>query len=146
VTGNKGGGIETYACGGGAVAFTTMDGNSADLVLSCPDLLVTGTIVAAATSGADCMGALPAEAAGYNLDSGRSCGFAKATDLTRTDPLLGPLAWGGGPTMTQMLRHGSPAIDHAGTRATGCPATDQRGLSRPWGPACDIGSVEVRHR
>jgi hypothetical protein len=145
VVGNKGGGIETYACGGGAVAFTTVDGNSADMVLSCPDLLLTGTIVAAATSGANCTGAAPAEAAGYNLDSGHSCGFAKPTDLTRADPLLGPLAWGGGPTMTQTLRHGSPAINHAGTRATGCPATDQRVSSRPWGPACDIGSVEVRH-
>jgi CSLREA domain-containing protein len=39
---------------------------------------------------------------------------------------------------------GSPAIDHGGTRATGCPATDQRGVSRPQGPACDIGAVEVQ--
>jgi CSLREA domain-containing protein len=146
VTGNIGGGIQTYACGGGTVAFTTMDGNSAGLILSCPDLLLTGTIVAAATSGANCTGAAPAEKAGYNLDSGTSCGFAKATDLTRADPLLGPLARSGGPTMTQTLGQGSPAIGHAGTRATGCPATDQRGLSRPWGRGCDVGSVEVRHR
>ena len=48
--------------------------------------------------------------------------------------------------MTQTLRHGSPAINHAGTRATGCPPADQRGFSRPFGPACDIGSVEARHR
>jgi CSLREA domain-containing protein len=38
---------------------------------------------------------------------------------------------------------GSPAIDHGGTSAT-CPATDQRGVSRPQGPACDIGAVEVQ--
>jgi len=36
------------------------------------------------------------------------------------------------------------AIDHGGTPATGCPAADQRGVSRPRGPARDIGAVEVR--
>lgn len=39
---------------------------------------------------------------------------------------------------------GSPAID-AGT--TGCPptpATDQRGVSRPQGGACDMGSFELQ--
>jgi uncharacterized repeat protein (TIGR01451 family) len=35
---------------------------------------------------------------------------------------------------------GSPAID-AGTN-DGCPATDQRGVTRPQGPRCDIGAFE----
>ena len=35
---------------------------------------------------------------------------------------------------------GSAAIDMGGTT---CPATDQRGITRPQGPACDIGAVEV---
>jgi hypothetical protein len=48
------------------------------------------------------------------------------------------------PTLTRAPADGSPAIDHGGTRATGCPAADQRGVSRPQGPACDIGAVEVR--
>jgi CSLREA domain-containing protein len=146
ISGNVGAGIQTYACAGGTLRYTTMDGNSAALILSCPDLRVTGSIVAASTSGANCRGPAPGERAGYNLDSGTSCGFTKATDLSRTNPRLGPLARGGGPTMTQTLRRGSPAINHAGTRATGCPPADQRGFSRPFGPACDVGSVEVRHR
>ena len=145
-TGNVGAAIDTYACGGGTVGYTTFDANSPDLSLSCSDLQLTGTIVAGTASGTNCAGSTPSETVGHNLDSGTSCGFTKPTDLTKTNPLLGKLAANGGPTMTQTLRHGSPAINHGGTRATGCPATDQRGLPRPFGKACDIGSVEVRYK
>jgi len=76
------------------------------------------------------------------------------TDLTATSNGNVPTALGaildttlannGGPTQTHELVAGSPAIDAAGT---GCPppATDQRGLgvSRPQGPACDIGAFEI---
>jgi hypothetical protein len=102
--------------------------------------------VAGSTSGGNCAGAAPAETVGYNLDSGTTCGFTKSTDLTKTGPKLGKLAANGGPTMTEMPARGSPAINHGGARSTGCPRTDQRGLSRPFGPACDIGSVEARHK
>ena len=54
--------------------------------------------------------------------------------------MLGPLAHNGGPTLTHMLLSGSPAID-AGQCVTGL-TTDQRGLPRLQGPACDIGAVE----
>lgn len=56
------------------------------------------------------------------------------------DALLGPLADNGGPTRTQALLAGSPAID-AGS-ATGAPATDQRGLPRVG--AVDIGAYELQ--
>ena len=56
------------------------------------------------------------------------------------DPRLGPLADNGGPTETHALLLGSPAIDAASTPA--CPTTDQRGVLRPQGAACDIGSYE----
>jgi CSLREA domain-containing protein len=56
------------------------------------------------------------------------------------DPRLGPLANNGGPTRTHALLLGSPAIDAAAT--PDCPATDQRGVLRPQGAACDIGSYE----
>lgn len=56
------------------------------------------------------------------------------------DPLLGPLADNGGPTRTHALLLGSPAIDAAST--PDCPTTDQRGVLRPQGAACDIGSYE----
>jgi CSLREA domain-containing protein len=58
------------------------------------------------------------------------------------DPKLGPLADNGGPTRTHALLSGSPAIDAAST--PDCPTTDQRGVLRPQGAACDIGSYERR--
>jgi len=58
------------------------------------------------------------------------------------DPGLGPLADNGGPTETQAPMAGSPAID-AVTGTCPPPADDQRGVARPQGAACDIGSVEV---
>jgi CSLREA domain-containing protein len=56
------------------------------------------------------------------------------------DPRIGPLAANGGPSRTHALLAGSPAIDAAS--AADCPASDQRGVTRPQGPACDIGSYE----
>jgi len=82
------------------------------------------------------------EGDGYNLDSGVSCGLSRTTDLTATHALLGPLTANGGPTPTQALLPGSPAIDHGGSSATGCPATDQRGVGRPQGASCDMGAYE----
>jgi CSLREA domain-containing protein len=140
----NGGGIQTYACSGGTVSYTTISGNSTGLDLSCSTVQVTGTIVASSTGGANCIGSAPTESAGYNLDSGKSCGFSKSTDLSSTNPDLGPLANNGGPTKTELPQPGSPAINNGGTRSTGCPKVDQRGDPRPSGPACDIGSVEVQ--
>ena len=57
------------------------------------------------------------------------------------DPLLGPLQDNGGPTQTLALLVGSPAIDAA--LLANCPATDQRGISRPQGVGCDIGAFEL---
>jgi hypothetical protein len=62
-------------------------------------------------------------------------------DLLGIDPKLGPLQDNGGPTYTQALLPGSPAIN-AGTN-DGAPSTDQRGVSRPQGPSTDIGAFEV---
>lgn len=56
------------------------------------------------------------------------------------DPRLGPLTDNGGPTRTHALLLGSPAIDAAST--PDCLTSDQRGVLRPQGGACDIGSYE----
>jgi hypothetical protein len=61
----------------------------------------------------------------------------------RVDPRLAPLANNGGPTSTQALRSGSPAIDRVPASGAGCPSTDQRGIARPQGRACDAGAFEV---
>ncbi|HLH30181.1 MAG TPA: choice-of-anchor Q domain-containing protein [Terriglobia bacterium] len=83
------------------------------------------------------------------FNPGDSCGTALiATDIVNPDPLLGPTANNGGLTPTDAPLPNSPAInavpaaycsDVSGSAVT----TDQRGVSRPQGPACDIGSVEV---
>jgi hypothetical protein len=103
----------------------------------------TGTIIANNNPGTNCFGNRFQEPFGFNLDSGTTCRLSQATDLSSTDPLLGPLAGNGGPTQTQALQPGSPAIDHGGTSANGCPPADQRGITRPQGPACDIGAFEL---
>jgi CSLREA domain-containing protein len=80
------------------------------------------------------------ESRGHNLDSDGSCFLTSTGDLPKRDPLLGSLANNGGPTETEALLPGSPAID-AGA-ADGCPQYDQRGVARPRG-GCDIGAFEV---
>jgi hypothetical protein len=77
---------------------------------------------------------------GHNIDSDGSCFLTAKGDQPKTDPRLGPLADNGGPTRTQALLAGSPAID-AGD-ADQCPKADQRGIARPQGVACDIGAFE----
>jgi hypothetical protein len=79
---------------------------------------------------------------GSNLANDGSCFLTSPGDLPNRDPKLGALTANGGPTFTQAPRPGSPLIDH-GTNA-GCPTTDQRGVTRPQGPRCDIGAVEAR--
>lgn len=80
---------------------------------------------------------------GVNLDSGSDCGFTAAGGLSNTDPQLGPLQANGGPTATMALGAGSPALDRVPASGSGCPATDQRGVPRPQGSACDIGAFEL---
>jgi len=58
------------------------------------------------------------------------------------DPLLAPLADYGGPTWTLLLLPGSGAID-AAISTQGSPVVDQRGNSREYGTALDLGAVEV---
>ena len=65
------------------------------------------------------------------------------TQASPIDPLLGALADNGGPTQTHALLTGSPAIDAAGDCVADLSiTTDQRGISRPQGTACDIGAFE----
>jgi hypothetical protein len=78
---------------------------------------------------------------GGNLSSDTSCtAFTQPTDINNTNPLVGPLANNGGGTPTHALLVGSPAVG-AGVAAN-CPTTDQRGVARPQGAACDIGAYE----
>jgi hypothetical protein len=88
---------------------------------------------------------------GYNLEyqsgAALSCGFTNHA-ITNQNPLLGPLQDNGGPTQTMALGAGNPAIDAVPVAscldAQGQPlTTDQRGVTRPQGPACDSGAYEA---
>ena len=93
-----------------------------------------------ATIVGGCAGSAPASL-GYNLSPGATCGLGAAGDRPGAEPLLGPLQDNGGLTATRLPAAGSPALD----AAAGCPPpdTDQRGVARFQGSACDIGAVEA---
>jgi len=105
---------------------------------------LTATILSA-NSGPNCSGTFID--GGSNLVFGGSGGSTcptGGTNIAGQDPLLGPLQVNPpGFTATMALLPGSPAIDRV---AGGCPppTTDQRGVSRPQGAACDIGAFEVQ--
>lgn len=107
---------------------------------SATSILVRNTILAQG-AGTQCFGAIVQ--GGHNLSSDASCGFSGGTnDLINTNPQLGPLQNNGGFTATHLPSPGnpfSPAIDAGDPN---CPAADQTGKTRPFGPGCDIGSVE----
>jgi hypothetical protein len=77
---------------------------------------------------------------GSGLSDG-DAGNQVGNGFTPIDPELGPLQLNGGPTRTQALLQGSPALD-VGDPAT-CPPADQRGQARPVGPGCDLGAYEA---
>jgi predicted outer membrane repeat protein len=97
--------------------------------------IIAGNLIHLGGAGPDVSGAFTS--AGHNLigEVTGATGFTNGVngDLVGTvvnpiDPMLGPLAFNGGPTRTHALLAGSPAIDHGDN--TGAPATDQRGLAR----------------
>jgi hypothetical protein len=127
---------------------TAAGGTGAGLSVQNPttgtrSLTITNTIVAGNLAGglpSDC-GSVTFVTSTNNLSSDGSCMFTDPGSKQNANPLLGALADNGGPTNTLALTAGSPAVD-AGTNV-GCPATDQRGVTRPQGGACDIGAYEL---
>jgi hypothetical protein len=125
------------ATSGGAL----LNGESSSMTLG-------NTIVANSTFGGNCSFEFgnPITDGGYNIDDDGTCGFTQATgSLPDTNPLLDPagLADNGGPTLTIALQPESPAVDLVGQEACPPPKTDQRGVERPQGEACDSGSFEL---
>lgn len=121
------------------IAYTTITDNIgvvSGAVWSAPDTIQIRNSIIADNAPADCSYPASSPITEANLDSDGSCvGFT-----ITADPLLGPLADNGGPTLTHSLAPGSPARN----AATGsCPAADQRGEPRPHGPACDLGAFEL---
>jgi hypothetical protein len=142
----RGGAIMNF--GSGSITTSTVAGNrvlgddtviGAGIVDMAP-LTVTASIVAN-NPGRNCLGQV--EDGGFNIEDGRTCGF---TDhAVNGEPRLGPLADNGGFTLTRALHADSPALDVVPPRRQYCEGTvDQRGVKRPQGPACDIGSFELK--
>jgi len=141
--------------GGGAFlngAFTlrnvTLADNTAPMgsaLFNSSGTLTLGSSIVAGSAASHCAGS-PITSGDFNIDSNGTCGLAGGNDRNNVDPQLGPLADNGGPTFTQLPASSSPAID--GGNPTGCPATDQRGQTRPTdgngdgSSICDVGAVE----
>src|SRR5207248_10487494 len=144
-TATFGGGGISNAGAGTTLTRATISSNSAKVsgggiqlatgTVSANNSIVSGNKSASPTSS-NCDTAITSN--GFNLELGGTCGFTQSSDVNG-DPKLGALTDNGGPTNTQFPAAGSAAID-AGDPGT-CPATDQRGVSRPKLAGCDIGAV-----
>ncbi len=138
-----GGGIHNEM---GTVTITnsTLSGNSAANgggISNMGTLNYSNTIIANSASGGDCYNI---DTIGTNVNNLVEDGTCSAS--LRGDPNLGPLQNNGGPTQTHALLAGSLAIDAADdTVCAVVPVNnlDQRGVTRPQGAHCDIGSYET---
>ena len=141
---HDGGGI--YNIGTLTLVQTTLAANSAGRygggLYTNNTTTLHNSIVAGSTNGGDCSGnglfTISLTGAAVVEDGG--CGLTGAGYLN-ADPLLGPLADNGGPSLTHALLPRSPAID-AGSAPPGDITTDQRGLPRVVGSAVDLGAFE----
>jgi hypothetical protein len=131
--------------GGGGVAagqgYAPVDPAVALGVMTLQNTIVAGNSSAAGPAGCHIKDQV-IRSLGHNLASDGSCFLTAAGDHANTNPKLGRLAANGGPTQTQALLVGSPAI----RAAVGCPNHDQRGVARPVGKPCDIGAFQHEGR
>jgi CSLREA domain-containing protein len=105
---------------------------------------LTNTIVSGNTNG-DCrkwFGSGTFTSAGHNIDGDGTCSLTDPTDKPSTDPHLAALALNS-PGQTETMAIDSASAAYNAAAATACPATDQRGVARPQGSACDIGAYEL---
>ena len=108
------------------------------------------SIIANSINGGDCAADGGPVTGSNNLieDASSACGLTNGVNgnIIGVDPNLGAPGYNGGQTTNMALLGGSPAID-AGDNAV-CAAApvngmDQRGVARPQGTHCDIGSYEL---
>jgi hypothetical protein len=104
-----------------------------------PDLSTSGSSPTTINSNYSLIGdtsnLMPAQLAQINAGTG---------NLLNVDPMLGPLADNGGPTLTHALLAGSPARNAGDPTFTSPPAFDQRGsgFARVSGGRIDMGAYE----
>jgi uncharacterized repeat protein (TIGR01451 family) len=147
ITGNTRNGLPGVGFGNGTVGQTAIVNSTISRNSSGPDGMEvenSGSSLNIVNSVVDgdntCSGSIVS--LGHNIENHGTCGFTAAGDLQNTNPKLDPnLQYNGGFEQTILLLPGSPAID-AGDDAS-CPPTDERGVARPQGAHCDMGSVEM---
>jgi len=136
-----------------SVKNCTISGNSVApggggiLVGGNTTLELGSTILNAGSSGQNLEIFNVVESLGYNLASDDGGGFLTGPgDQINANPMLGPLQHNGGPTLTQALLPGSPAINAGDPNFTPPPFFDQRGrgFARVVNGRIDIGSFEVQ--
>jgi hypothetical protein len=144
-TANKGGGLWPEF-GTMVLTNSTVSGNTAteggailtfEGTITVTNSLIDGDCVAGAQQAVEVV------SNGYNIESpGDTCGFDQEGDQSRVSAVLldlQPLANNDGPTQTHAITTDSAAFN-AGT----CEVDeDQRGVTRPQGPACDVGAFEL---
>jgi len=140
---NNTGGIGHFA-GSLSVLNSTISHNTSRGILFDAPATLKNTLLAYNTPGGNCFISTPPTSQGYNLSNDNSCAslLTASGDLNNVDPQLGPLQNNGGFTPTRALALTSPAVN-AGTNSD-CPATDQRGVTRPQDGTCDIGAYELQ--
>jgi hypothetical protein len=121
----------TVASAGGGITWGNTD-----------QLTIRNTIVAN-NQPRNCVGTLTSQ--GNNLEDTNTCGFTQPGDLPSTPAGLDPagLQNNGGPTQTVRIQNTSAAFNGVTVGACPPPSVDQRGMTRPQGPRCDIGAVEL---
>jgi predicted outer membrane repeat protein len=125
----------------------TLTSNSAavgaNMAIDVGDLIVGRSVIAEpAGGGTNCDSASTVTSQGRSFLSDASCGSVATDVVSVASPLLGALADNGGFSPTRLPGVGSPVL---GTVPAGeCALSrDQRGTTRPQGPACEAGSVEA---
>ncbi len=145
--GSEGGGITNY--GTLTANNTTFSDNQAGSggggISNYGTLHLRNSIIANSPAGGDCRNHATVATNANNLIASigsDACGITNGANgsLVGVDPLLSSLGDYGAPTPTFALLAGSPAIDSGAN----CLSTDQRGVARPQGTACDIGAFESR--
>jgi len=133
---------------------STLSGNSAllggGIAQASYTLYLFNTLIANNDNGGDCHSILATISADHSLvEDPCSCYLVNGENgnIIGVDPLLSSLGDYGGPSdgsgqaiQTLAPLPGSPALN-AGNDAT-CLPTDQRGVARPQGGACDMGAFE----
>lgn len=159
---NKGGGIANGLFSNGTIEITnsTISGNEAATGGgginndSNGTLTLANTIIANSITSSDIVNDNVLLIQGPTIVAD---GSVSDPDVIAEDPLLGPLADNGGPTLTHLPQEGSPAINAGVEGALSADTTDldsdgntseplprdQRGLERIIGTDVDIGAVEV---